>query len=991
MDPRQRLNNQPQGAQDNFYPDQNFPQMYAGQKVFVPQNPHLYRQNNNSPMFQNYSSGGMSFQDQNQFQNQQQFYAQQIYQPHNQATSGYSNISSINTSPSFYNSQLDPPKLSPTSPLPPPPSSTPKLKMINAPNLQTTQIITPSLQSLVTQLPTSHSISSGKRQEEITTFARQVLEIFVGLSESLNEAIFLSTNFIQSGDRGNVVSATHFAITTILDGLGFMEIVLLMCRETEDKVQTVFGSPLKKAEEKHQNLLVKLSEIIQHVSQYQTITEEPNDMDEETFENNLADLDQLLLNDFSNFEEELQSLIEQISSIFQRQTLTVITFKVLSKDPETMRSAFSRSDDVIASNIVRIGGRLSNLVLTVLGSLREINSSLQTNSEEIDLKSATTSFMSKSYDLLSVADTFFSQLEKFCKTGNLVSLVSGTGNKVLVRARGQYPDTLKSVADRSFKISFAAQALFQNPTTDSRRQLKFAALGFEDALQSLVTLAMEISGCLNEGPTMGTSPPQKGLGNDMVAVLDRLNIGDEQPVVKPPVNRNFITEIDNSVIDSWKLKLEALSFEGEVVEDRFSRTRNLDTAPSIEEITIKRRIKLHQSSKSLALTFDEVFNSVLDNLMQSGGTPFRIPAVRQLISKSITAVGQLDADLDQILIVLSATTGSDLSFERGPRSIVQREVQRLQETLEQTLSQSFISENGLVPSLQQVTRPLFGAVKLSTTLVKYVDGLLLQTLEQSPSENEGLPTVEEPRFINIRRDNSQNELSKNSPKNFMSTTPSTVFSQSVSHTKSDTGSLKSYGSSDGEKDKNNMESVFGMFRRQNKEPYKKKDYAMYNSIRTAPIRSKTSTNPSSSVTSPSSSVHRRDSTTSSLSNPKSPATQNDSVILSLPSLASSTSSFSEQDSIVFVPTGQPTNETLLTTPPPYTKQQYRGSNQVSNTRRSPSPLPEPIPIGTTSNAEEEFYHNQDVGGFSLFKRKPKTDNIIKGSKVPPTTRVAPRK
>ncbi|KAJ1536651.1 hypothetical protein HK096_009204 [Nowakowskiella sp. JEL0078] len=978
MDPNQRLNNMPQEMHGN-YPDQNFPQMYQGPKLHTPQNPQMRRQQSNPQMYTNYSPGGTFFQDQQFLPNQQHYYVQQMYQPNNNQ-SGYSNFSSVNTALSYYPSPLDPPKMSPTAPLPPPPSSISKFNM-NASTLQTLQNFPPEPQPQANQLPPSNS--SGKRQEETTTFARQVLQIFTGLSESLSEAIFLATNFLQSQDQSNVVSATHFAITTILDGLGFMEIVLLVCRETEEKVQTSFGSPLKKAEEMHQNLLVKLSEIIQHVSQYQAITEEPNDMNEETFENCLADLDQLLLADFNGFEEELRSLNDQIASIFQRQTLTVITFKVLSKDPDTMRSAFSRSDDAIASNIVRLGGRLSQLVFTVLGNLREVNSALKANGEEIDLKSATTSFMSSSYDLLSVADTFFSQLEKFCKSANLSSLINGTGLKVLALACGQYPDTLKSVADRSFKISFAAQALFQNPSADAKRRLKIAALGFEDALQTLVTLAMEISACLNEGIVMGTSSPPR-LGNDMVAVLDRLRIGDEQPTINPSVAQNFTTEIDNSVIESWKLKLEALSFVGEIVEDQFSQSRHVDTAPSIEEITTKRRIKLHQSSKILASTFDEVFSSVLENLLQSGGMPFRIPAVRQLISKSITVVGQLDADLDQILMVLSATTGSDLSFEKGPRSIVQKEVFRLQEILEQTLSQSFITENGLVPSLQQVTRPLFGAVKLSTTLVKYVDSLLMQILEQSPSGDEGLKAAEEPSFINIRRDNSHTELLKSSPKNFMSTTPSTVISISASQAKSDTGSLNSYGSSDGEKDKKNVEAILGIFR-------KKKDFGMYTSTRIAPIRGKASITSNGSVTQPNNSVMHRDSSISDSSNPKSPTIQNDSVILSLPSLASSTSSLSEQDSVIFVTSGPPI-DTLLPTPPPYTQQQQFSQRtiQASYRERSLSPLPEPIPI-VTSNAEEEFYHNQDVGGFSIFKRKPKNDNNIKDNKVLITLRAASMK
>ncbi|KAJ3130495.1 hypothetical protein HK098_000070 [Nowakowskiella sp. JEL0407] len=940
-------------------------------------------------------------------------------------------------------------------------------------NLQFTAAFQPSFQQSSNQttisqappypLPTSpdHSPPSQSvdlHSQQLATFAQKVLDHLVDLVESMEEAIYVATEVLNSGDRSNVLSVTHFAATSILDGLGFVEIVLL-CSNMDGPANTAAASQqapalvVKKAHDLQKTLLDKLSLLIQYVTQYQTVMEDPpEEVDQVTINETLADLDGLILNELGGFESGIKELNTHIISIFSRQTLAIISWKVFSKDPEAMRAKLKRSDASTASITVRLSARLSQIVYSVLETLRNVNDTLRQNKKNQNLKSATSLFMTASYELLSIADTFFAQLEKIARSASISTIVSPAGIVILNRTRTQYPVSLKSVADRAFKIAFAAQTVYQSPSADSRRQLKIAALGYEDALQQMMALAMETSSCLqgNETPT-GSSPTAS-----INTLLDRLNMSDEEEKTHTGGLGGLAgtkIEINPTLARTWNAKLDALSFAEEdrtlkyLKDPRLGKEENRgkhDVAPSIQEIIVRKRLQLHGLSRLLGSSLNEVFNSVITASHEHNGTevfPFSTSMVRKAVSNTISVVGKLESELDQILIVLAATSATgDPIADRGPRTIIQREITRLQDVLEQVLHQKPPTDpngNIVVLDLQMATKPILGAVTIAVTLVKYVDGLLARQLDmESDDGNESLNKmpVDDIGLVNLQRPDSGGSVVAGSVMS-VSVAPDGVsvlsgyedYSDIYSETHEKSGlnlasSLKWQLKKIGRSSNNSIASKESTGSKQS-DKYKKKqekeesleDFNVFQS-RTAPIFNKKKSGSNASNTPPASPIpvlirssgsrssdntvtnKRRSldseiSTTSSASQAgkkkayKAEFKRSDNSVLSLPSLASSDSSTRSSIDALDIQVPKPHGPALGNQPPPYSSSiqqkmmQQTSQNAINLYNKM---LDDPVSPSSSSSSHRSKPSRGDTNPIHLYHEMMSSpsppESLVSGSK-----------
>ncbi|KAI8812037.1 hypothetical protein BJ742DRAFT_794611 [Cladochytrium replicatum] len=680
-----------------------------------------------------------------------------------------------------------------------------------------------------------------------STFATKVLTHLEQLDTGVDEAMLVCQESLPATTPNRVLAAGHYFGTSLLESLGFIEIVYLCAKSTmsgswnSDRLALNEATPaeLARASDLQNQLLQQVSMLIQYVSQYQQLLKSELASDQNAgntplvAQNEMMDrmlrrghfpqmiwMGEMLKKHIATMDMSRVDLTEIIFNVFSRQSMSGVAKRTMGEDPDTaaafeMLSSLSRtatkpSDLEVAGKIAaRLRDRITQCGENATAKLKHLSqlASSAVGSRELsefglELKGATAEFMVASFQLMNVIDTYFTHLDE-CTTAFRVlrrshGVVSSSAVIHLARitaVRRSSEDGCRTLSERAFNTSFAAQAVYQaGQSVEPSQQLSASAAAFEEALKNVsqfVGLSVaSLKEALASSPMLGDES-----GPDAVRLLAPTAIHSLPPPQPPPVNpppdkptgrqmpgfpiplpENIEADSSRSttpiqqpgrtladIAHQWSLALDPLTFpETSGVEDpKGDSYAHMVLDPSsppppalLPSIIGAKRRRLQAQARKLATAL----NAVFDALMGLTSTPdalsqgSRSPPVRKALMSSIATVGQLENEMEQALSAFSASlvagTGPNVpQSDRTPRLVIEREMQRIQETLEKIMeghgprgmpsisslgsSMAVGSSNGSYDSsvnvaqvLADLVEPLLALATIANALVRYVDGLL---------------------------------------------------------------------------------------------------------------------------------------------------------------------------------------------------------------------------------------------------------------------------
>ncbi|KAI8804424.1 hypothetical protein BJ742DRAFT_825160 [Cladochytrium replicatum] len=745
----------------------------------------------------------------------------------------------------------------------------------------------------------SPTTASPPSKSPFSTFANKVLTHVELLDSGVDEAMQITEENLPATTPNRVLAAAHFAGTAILESLGFIEIVYLCSksiREPQQRPVTTVpdgGFPtdatpveLSRSADLQNELLQKVSMLIQYVSQYQQLLK--IEMAADTNAGNTAlvatseaserallhghypqmiRMGELLRKHLQAMDMARVDLTEIIFNVFSRQTVLGITARTLSEDPETASAAtIAPSADVERAGAVisRLSVRITQSVDAILQKLRVVHDCASSAASTLaigefghELKAATGQFMISAYRLMNMIDAYFAYLDDCTAAFRVIAArpsaatVSHMARVTAVRRNS--PEACRTLSERAFGIAFAAQAVYQaGNNVEPSRQLRVAALAFEDALQHVVHLVVQSASSVHgalESTSVGTAtienvgttaPGTDGLPKGTAALVSALHLQlsmtesniQERSALKPPLKNPGLTvppartvveppqpapviaagpppfrskppllpqpptgssastfsipelsEASSSqsvitvlkpnktladIAHQWAFVLDPLTFpetrgaSNNSPPDTALATAQKDAyaqmildpaspppASLLPSIIAAKRQRLQAQARKLAASFNGVFDAFMAHAGMASETPSSpsgsanpatSPTIRKAIMLCISMVGQLENEMEQVLAAFSASLAAGIGSnvpqsDRTPRLVIEREVQRLQESLERILdghgskrstdsSSVAESESGPVELLQEWVGPLETSAMVANALVRYVDGLL---------------------------------------------------------------------------------------------------------------------------------------------------------------------------------------------------------------------------------------------------------------------------
>ncbi|KAI8808077.1 hypothetical protein BJ742DRAFT_772401 [Cladochytrium replicatum] len=383
-----------------------------------------------------------------------------------------------------------------------------------------------------------------ERRAQLTTLAQKTIETLDDLTVGLTESVLAASDVLRSiHDRNDILSATHFVVTSLKDGLGFVEFILSAGVTADEELQQQqhypgsFGrmgsgsrpaaadgaqrtaSYLKNAQSLHEILNQHLAMLVREAAEYteslptrrssggtannffgpsslMSTSPVPSLMNESissmmtgtdpgasssNLKNSIAQRFELIENDF-------KTLMGNVNAISTPQTVALQSYRICQRDAEAMRARLNR-DTNPSTFLLRLFEILNGNLMTVMESLRRVRMSV-TDSREYEIKTAVGGFLNKSTEMLGSGDVFFAQVEKSLRT---VSTHQIPGNPPLLAATAMtmrnlksiYPYALNAIAEEAIKVVFAAQSFVQTQSRESRRSLRTVTQSFESVVQNL--------------------------------------------------------------------------------------------------------------------------------------------------------------------------------------------------------------------------------------------------------------------------------------------------------------------------------------------------------------------------------------------------------------------------------------------------------------------------------------------------------------------------
>ncbi|KAI8810923.1 hypothetical protein BJ742DRAFT_769754 [Cladochytrium replicatum] len=383
-----------------------------------------------------------------------------------------------------------------------------------------------------------------ERRAQLTTLAQKLIETLDDLTVGLTESVLAASDVLRSiHDRNDILSATHFVVTSLKDGLGFVEFILSAGITADEELLQQQHYPgsfgrmgsgsrpsaadgaqrtanyLKNAQALHEILNQHLAMLVREAAEYteslptrrnsggtannffgpsslMSTSPVPSLMNESVSSMisgtdagaSSSNLKNSIAQRFEHIENDFKTLMGNVNAIYTPQTVALLSYRICQRDAEAMRARLNR-DTIPSTFLLRLFEILNGNLVTVMESLKRVRLSV-TDSREYEIKTAVGGFLNKSIEMLGSGDVFFAQVEKSLRT---VSTHQIPGNPPLLAATAMtmrnlksiYPYALNAIAEEAIKVVFAAQSFVQTQSRESRRSLRTITQSFESVVQNL--------------------------------------------------------------------------------------------------------------------------------------------------------------------------------------------------------------------------------------------------------------------------------------------------------------------------------------------------------------------------------------------------------------------------------------------------------------------------------------------------------------------------